>query len=117
MLAARIAVLVQVGQHVNFGMLFVAMILAKHVDLYLAEIAGERDLRRRRQINVAKKDQFVVKKGLVNFGEHRGRYRLRERNARDLAAEQRMQRFDLERPIAVWALRFKLRLTHDNLPA
>ena len=61
MLAARFAVLVEVGQHVDFRMA-VAVILAEHVDVHLAEIARERDLRRRRQINVAEQDQFVIEK-------------------------------------------------------
>ena len=76
-LAAWIAVLVEVGQHVDFGMVFVAMVLAEHVDLHLAEIARESDLRRRRQIDIAEQDQFIVEKGFINLGEHRWRHGFR----------------------------------------
>ena len=117
MLAARIAVLVEVGQHVDFRVLLVAVILAEHVDLHLAEIAREGDLGRRRQIDVAEQDQLVVEKGFIDLLEQRRRHRLRQRDAGDLAAKHRMQRRDLERPIAARALRFKLGLGHDHLPA
>jgi hypothetical protein len=35
------------------GGVFVAVVLAEHVDLHLAEIARESDVRRRRQIDIA----------------------------------------------------------------
>ena len=52
-LAARIAVLVEVGQHVDFRVFPIPVILAQHVDLHLAEIAREGDLGCRRQIDVS----------------------------------------------------------------
>ena len=64
-LAARITVLVQVGRRVDFRVLFVAVIMAEHVDLHLAEIAGESDLCCRRQIDIVEQDQLIVKKGFV----------------------------------------------------
>ena len=64
MLAARLAVLVEIGQHVDLGMFLVAVILAEHVHLHLAEIACEGDLRRRRQIDVTEKDQLVRRETL-----------------------------------------------------
>ena len=106
-----------VGQHVDFGMVLISLVLANHVDLHLAEIARESDLRRRRQIDVAEQDQLIIEKGLINFGEHRRRHGLRQRDAGDLAAEHWMQRIDLEWPIADGAFRFKLGLSHGNLPA
>src|ERR1700721_301481 len=59
--------------------------------LHLAEIARERDLRRRRQVDVAEQT--------------------------DLAGERPMQRLDLERPVAPRVLRPSLSLRHDDLPA
>jgi hypothetical protein len=98
-------------------MFLVPVILAEHVDLHLAEIARESDLSRRRQIDIAEQDQFIVEKGFINLGEHRRRYRFRQRDAGDLAAQHRMQRLDIERPVTDCALRLKLGLSHDNLPA
>ena len=88
MLAARFAGLVLVGQHVDFRVLLIAVILIEHVDLHLAEILGERDLRCRRQVDVAEQDQLVVEEGLVDLLEQRGRHRLFQRDAGDLAAER-----------------------------
>ena len=73
------------------------------MDLHLAEIARERDLRRRRQIDVAKQNELVVEKRFVDFGEQLGRHALRESDAADLAAERRMQRLDRKWPIAARA--------------
>ena len=115
-LAARIAVLVEVGQHVDFRMVFVTVVLAEHVDLHLAEIARESDLSRRRQIDIAEQDQFIVEKGFINLGEHRWRYRFRQRDAGDLAAQHRMQRLDIEWPVTDCALRLKLGLSHEQPP-
>ena len=81
-------------------MVFVAVRLAEHVDLYLAEIAREGHLRRQRQIDVTKQDQFIIEKGFVDLGEHCRRHRLGQRNAGNFAANNRMQRFDRKRPIA-----------------
>jgi len=114
-LAARIAVLVEVGQRVDFRMLFVAVVLAKHVDLHLAEITRESHLRRWRQIDITKQDQLVVEKGFIDLGEYCRRHGLRERNADNFAAENWMQRYDLKRPIARWMWRFQLGLRHQNL--
>src|SRR4029077_13606791 len=86
-------------------------------DLHLAEIARESDLSRRRQIDIAEQDQFIVEKGFINLGEHRWRYRFRQRDAGDLAAQHRMQRLDTEWPITNCALRLKWGLSHDTLPA
>src|SRR5262245_6212304 len=104
MLAARIAVLVEIGQHVNLGMLFVAVVLAEHMDLNFAEIAREFDLCRRRQVDVAEQDQLIIEERLVDLGKHRGRYRLGQRNPPDLAAERWVKGADLEGPIAETAL-------------
>src|SRR5262245_20165827 len=71
MLAARIAVLVEIGKHVDFRMFLVAVVLAKYVDLHLAEIACKSDLRRRRQIDIAEQDQFIVEKGFKDLGKYR----------------------------------------------
>src|SRR5580658_7937890 len=97
-----------------------AVMLAEHVDLHLAEIARKGDLRRRRQVDVAEQNQLIVEEGLIDFGEQARRYRLRQRDTADLAAEHRVQRLDPERPIARRGLRLelglKLDLRHDVLP-
>ena len=95
MLATRLSILVEVGQHVNFGMFLVPVILAEHVYLHLAEIAREGDLGRRRQIDIAEKDQLVGKERFVDLGEQRRRHRFRQCDVGDFATKQRMQRLDL----------------------
>ena len=105
MLAARLSILVEIGQHVDLGMFLVAVILAEHVHLHLAEIACKGDLGRRRQIDVTEKDQLVRQERFVHLGEQRRRDRFRQRDAGDLATEHRMQRLDLERPVALGTLR------------
>ena len=100
MLAGGLAVLVGVGEHVDLGELRILLVLVHHVDLDFAERTREGDLRGRRQIDVAEQDQLVVEEGLVDLVEHLGLDRLRERDARNLDAERRMQRLDLERPVA-----------------
>src|ERR1700733_13401919 len=119
MLAARIAVAVEVGQHVDFRVGLVAVMLAEDVDLHLAEVGREGDLRRRRQIDVVEQNELVVEKSFLDLGEQGRRYRLLKRNAGDLPAEHRMQRPHLERPIAIRALFgfFELGLRHGDLPA
>ena len=101
-------------------MVFGAVVLAEHVDLHLAEIARKGDLRGLRQVDVTEQNQLIVEEGFIDLGEQRRRYRLFERDAGDLAAEHRMQRLDLERPIAGRGLRLelglKLDLRHDVLP-
>ncbi len=80
-LAARIAVVIEVGRHVDFRVVLDAVMVAEHVDLHLAEIARERDLGRRRQIDVVEDDQLVFEKGFIDFGEQLGRHGLRQRDA------------------------------------
>jgi hypothetical protein len=94
MLAAWIAVSVEVGQHVDLGMIPVALILVHHVDLHLAEAPGEGDLRRGRQVDIAKQNQLVVEERLIDLAEQLRLDRLRQRDAGDLAAERVMQRRD-----------------------
>src|SRR5262245_65891327 len=98
-------------------MLLVAVVLAEHMDLHLAEIAREGDLRCRRQIDVTEQNQLIVEKSLKDLGKHRRRHRFRKRDAGDLAAEDRVEWRNLEWPVAGFTLRFKLGLSHDNLPA
>src|SRR5262249_45397218 len=72
MLAARITVLVEVGQRVDLRMLFVAVVLAKHVDLHLAKIACKSHLRRWRQIDITKQDHLVIEKGFKTLANIAG---------------------------------------------
>src|SRR5215831_18909360 len=116
MLAARIAVLVEIGQRVDLGMVFVAVGLAQHMDLHLAEIPRESHLRRRRQIDIPKQNQLVVKKGLIDLGEYRRRNGLRQRNTDNFTTENWMQRSDLKWPIARCRRSTHLGLRHENLP-
>jgi hypothetical protein len=62
-------------------------------------------------------DQLVFEKGLIDFGEQRGRHGLLERDAGDLAAEHRMQRQYRERPVpGRVGFRYRLGLRHDDPP-
>ena len=106
MLATWITILIEVGQHVDFRVLFVAVVLAEDVDLHLTEIAREGDLSCRRQIDITEQDQFVVEKSFIDFSKHRRRHCFLKRDAGDLAPKNRVQRCDPERPIAGRASRF-----------
>ena len=113
-LAARFAVLIKIGQHVDLRVVLVAMVLAQHVDLHLAEVAREGDLRRRRQIDVVEQDQLIGEKRFVDFGEYCRRDRFRKRNAGNLTTKNRMQRPDLKRPNVGRRSRFQIGLGHDT---
>ena len=70
MLTARIHVFVEIGQRVDLRMLFVAVVVAEHVDLHLAEIACESRLGRWRRIDIAKEDQLIVEESFIDLGEY-----------------------------------------------
>ena len=86
---------VEVRQPVELGEA-VGVVHRHHVHLHLAELARERDLRRRRQLVRREDEHLVAQEGVVEGAEVVGRDAAREVEAGDLGAEARRQRADAE---------------------
>ena len=95
-LAVGLAVGVEVGEPVQLGKA-VGVVHRHHVHLHLAELARERDLRRRRQVVRREDEHLVAQEGVVEGAKVVGRDAAREVEAGDLGAEARRQRADAER--------------------
>ena len=87
MLAGRVAVLIEVREHVDLGIVLVALILVHDMNLDFAEAPRERDLGGGRQVHIAEQDQLVIEKRLVHLAEDAPVYGLGEAHAGDLNPE------------------------------
>jgi hypothetical protein len=82
-----LAVLVDIGEHVDFRASVIAVVLVHDVCLNFAETSRESNLGGGFQVDVAKHDQLVGEKGLVYAPKERVGCRLLKREVTDLKAK------------------------------